>query len=90
MARCARRSPRTDTPRARPATVVCDPALAASQPDDALAGSAFVVTQLRVGGQEARHRDELTGREFGLIGQERAEMFDGAVRDGNHVGWRFK
>jgi 6-phospho-beta-glucosidase len=37
---------------------------------DALAGSAFVVTQLRVGGQEARHRDELTGREFGLIGQE--------------------
>ena len=37
---------------------------------DALAGSAFVVTQLRVGGQEARHRDELTGRDFGLIGQE--------------------
>ena len=37
---------------------------------DALAGSEFVVTQLRVGGQEARHRDELTGREFGLIGQE--------------------
>jgi 6-phospho-beta-glucosidase len=36
----------------------------------ALAGSTFVVTQLRVGGQEARHRDELTGREFGLIGQE--------------------
>ena len=36
----------------------------------ALAGSEFVVTQLRVGGQEARHRDELTGREFGLIGQE--------------------
>ena len=31
---------------------------------DALAGSAFVVTQLRVGGQEARHRDELTGRDF--------------------------
>ena len=37
---------------------------------DALAGSAFVVTQLRVGGQEARHRDELAGRDFGLIGQE--------------------
>jgi 6-phospho-beta-glucosidase len=37
---------------------------------DALAGSAFVVTQLRVGGQEARHRDELAGRAFGLIGQE--------------------
>ncbi len=36
----------------------------------AIAGSEFVVTQLRVGGQEARHRDELTGREFGLIGQE--------------------
>jgi 6-phospho-beta-glucosidase len=37
---------------------------------DALADSAFVVTQLRVGGQEARHRDELAGRAFGLIGQE--------------------
>jgi 6-phospho-beta-glucosidase len=37
---------------------------------DALAGSAFVITQLRVGGQEARHHDELTGRDFGLIGQE--------------------
>ncbi len=30
-----------DTPRARPVTVICDPALAASQPDDALAGSAL-------------------------------------------------
>lgn len=30
-----------DTPRARPTVVVCDPALAASQPDDALAGSAL-------------------------------------------------
>jgi 6-phospho-beta-glucosidase len=30
----------------------------------------FVVCQLRVGGQAARHRDELLGREFGLIGQE--------------------
>jgi 6-phospho-beta-glucosidase len=37
---------------------------------EALAGSEFVVTQLRVGGQEARHRDELAGRAFGLIGQE--------------------
>ena len=37
---------------------------------DALSGSEFVVTQLRVGGQEARHRDELAGRAFGLIGQE--------------------
>jgi alcohol dehydrogenase class IV len=30
-----------DTARRRPAVVVCDPALAASQPDDALAGSAL-------------------------------------------------
>lgn len=30
-----------DTPRRRPAIVVCDPALAASQPEDALAGSAL-------------------------------------------------
>lgn len=30
-----------DTPRARPVVVVCDPALAASQPEDALAGSAL-------------------------------------------------
>jgi alcohol dehydrogenase class IV len=30
-----------DTPRSRPAVVVCDPALAASQPIDALAGSAL-------------------------------------------------
>ena len=32
---------------------------------DALAGSDFVVTQLRVGGQEARHRDELPGASSG-------------------------
>jgi 6-phospho-beta-glucosidase len=37
---------------------------------DAIRGSDFVVCQLRVGGQAARHRDELLGREFGLIGQE--------------------
>jgi 6-phospho-beta-glucosidase len=36
----------------------------------AIRGSDFVVCQLRVGGQAARHRDELLGREFGLIGQE--------------------
>jgi 6-phospho-beta-glucosidase len=30
----------------------------------------FVVSQIRVGGMAARHRDELLGREFGLIGQE--------------------
>ncbi len=30
-----------DTPRARPTVVICDPELAASQPDDALAGSAL-------------------------------------------------
>ena len=33
-------------------------------------GADFVVSQIRVGGMEARHRDELLGREFGLIGQE--------------------
>jgi alcohol dehydrogenase class IV len=32
---------RADTPRKRPAVVVCDPALAASQPEDELAGSAL-------------------------------------------------
>jgi 6-phospho-beta-glucosidase len=39
-------------------------------PVAAVAGASFVVTQLRVGGQAARHRDELMGRDFGLIGQE--------------------
>ena len=33
-------------------------------------GADFVVSQIRVGGMAARHRDELLGREFGLIGQE--------------------
>jgi len=35
-----------------------------------LAGSRFVVSQIRVGGMAARERDEQLGREFGLIGQE--------------------
>lgn len=37
---------------------------------DAVRGARFVVSQFRVGGQAARHRDEMLGREFGLIGQE--------------------
>ncbi len=41
-----------------------------TDPVDALAGASFVVNQLRVGGQAARHRDELMGPELGLIGQE--------------------
>ena len=36
----------------------------------AVRGSSFVVSQMRVGTQAARHRDELLGREFDLIGQE--------------------
>lgn len=36
----------------------------------AITGSDFVVSQFRVGMQAARHRDELLGREFGLVGQE--------------------
>jgi 6-phospho-beta-glucosidase len=36
----------------------------------AIPGADFVVSQFRVGSQSARHRDELLGREFGLIGQE--------------------
>jgi 6-phospho-beta-glucosidase len=36
----------------------------------AVTGSSFVVSQMRVGTQAARHRDEMLGREFGLIGQE--------------------
>jgi len=38
--------------------------------DDGIRDSTFVVSQIRVGGQAARDRDELLGREFGLIGQE--------------------
>jgi 6-phospho-beta-glucosidase len=32
--------------------------------------STFVVSQFRVGSQQARHRDELLGRKYGLVGQE--------------------
>ena len=41
-----------------------------SNPVEAISGADFVVSQFRVGSQAARHRDELLGREFGLIGQE--------------------
>jgi 6-phospho-beta-glucosidase len=37
---------------------------------EGIAGAAFVVSQIRVGGMAARERDEQLGREFGLIGQE--------------------
>jgi len=37
---------------------------------EAVRGARFVVSQFRIGGQAARHRDEMLGREFGLIGQE--------------------
>jgi 6-phospho-beta-glucosidase len=36
----------------------------------ALDGADFVITQLRVGGQAARHGDELLGRRHRLVGQE--------------------
>lgn len=39
-------------------------------PVDAISDAGFVLNQLRVGGQEARHGDEQMGRDFGLIGQE--------------------
>jgi 6-phospho-beta-glucosidase len=32
--------------------------------------ASFVVSQFRVGGQQARHRDEMLGRKYGLVGQE--------------------
>ncbi|MCA9555985.1 MAG: hypothetical protein KC933_38525, partial [Myxococcales bacterium] len=38
--------------------------------DDALEGAAFVVTQIRVGGQAARLADERMGLRHGIIGQE--------------------
>jgi 6-phospho-beta-glucosidase len=38
--------------------------------DAALTGAAFVVLQIRVGGQQARHRDETAPLRHGLIGQE--------------------
>jgi 6-phospho-beta-glucosidase len=36
----------------------------------ALEGADYVVTQFRVGGQQARHNDELLGRRHHLVGQE--------------------
>ena len=33
-------------------------------------GASFVVSQFRVGTQKARHRDEMLGRKYGLVGQE--------------------
>jgi len=36
----------------------------------ALEGADYVVTQFRVGGQQARHNDELLGRRHRLVGQE--------------------
>ncbi len=50
---------------ATPVTITCTDDLAAG-----MRGATFVVSQIRVGGMAARHRDELLGREFGLIGQE--------------------
>lgn len=38
--------------------------------DEAVDGAAFVIVQIRVGGQEARHEDILMGLRHGLIGQE--------------------
>ena len=38
--------------------------------DEAIKGADFVVSQFRVGSQRARHKDELLGRKYGLIGQE--------------------
>lgn len=37
---------------------------------EALDGAAFVLTQIRVGGQEGRHRDIQLGLRHGLVGQE--------------------
>ena len=38
--------------------------------DEAIDGAAYVITQIRVGGMEARRGDEYLGRRHGLIGQE--------------------
>ncbi len=38
--------------------------------DEAVRGADFVILQIRVGGQEARHEDILMGLRHGLIGQE--------------------
>ena len=37
---------------------------------EGIRGAAFVVSQFRVGSQKARHRDEMLGRKYGLVGQE--------------------
>jgi 6-phospho-beta-glucosidase len=37
---------------------------------EAIAGAAYVITQLRVGGMQARRADEYLGQRHGLIGQE--------------------
>ena len=37
---------------------------------EAVRGARFVVSQFRIGQQQARHRDEMLGREFNLVGQE--------------------
>lgn len=33
-------------------------------------GASFIVSQFRIGSQKARHRDEMLGRKYGLVGQE--------------------
>ncbi|MBM4386375.1 MAG: 6-phospho-beta-glucosidase [Deltaproteobacteria bacterium] len=38
--------------------------------EEACAGASFIIIQIRVGGQEARHFDEMLGKKNGLIGQE--------------------
>lgn len=38
--------------------------------EEAIEGASFVLTQFRVGGQQARHQDILLGLRHGLIGQE--------------------
>ena len=43
---------------------------AASSLEETLVNANFVVTQLRVGGQEARHADILMGLKYDLVGQE--------------------
>ena len=41
-----------------------------TDPWEAVQGASYVVTQLRVGGMQARREDEYLGRRHGLIGQE--------------------
>jgi 6-phospho-beta-glucosidase len=41
---------------------------------EALDGASYVITQLRVGGMQARREDEYLGRRHGLIGQETTGM----------------